>query len=90
MQRGHNWQERELENDKRSRRSENGRLSRKSSRKEAIKVVYISTPMNVTICSSKFREIVQQLTRPESDVARFMEICERDSWKVSDDHYNGH
>lgn len=69
----------------------NGGIMRSSFKKEAFhtKVVYISTPMKVTICSSKFKEIVQQLTGLESDVARFMESYgDRDTWIVPDAMYD--
>lgn len=67
----------------------NQNITKKTSKKgetTALKVVYISTPMKVTTSAKKFREIVQELTGRESDVARIMESCGgRDTWTVPDD-----
>lgn len=41
--------------------------------KEAVKVVYISTPMKVKTSASRFRSLVQELTGRHSDIARIME-----------------
>ena len=47
-------------------------------RRTAVKVVYISSPMKVKTCASKFRALVQELTGRESEVARYMEMKERE------------
>ncbi|XP_009593624.1 sigma factor binding protein 1, chloroplastic-like [Nicotiana tomentosiformis] len=44
-----------------------------NSKKSNIKVVYISTPMKVKTSASRFRALVQELTGPDSDIARIME-----------------
>lgn len=48
------------------------------SRRAAVKVVYISSPMKVKTSASKFRALVQELTGRDSDVARYMENKERE------------
>ncbi|KAF5733644.1 hypothetical protein HS088_TW16G00084 [Tripterygium wilfordii] len=45
-----------------------------SNNKKALKVVYISSPMKVKTCASKFRALVQELTGKDSDTARMMEV----------------
>lgn len=96
MHKAKNQQEKQQHLDqkgKRSKRADFGGMIRTSSKKDMFKVVYISTPMKVTICASKFREIVQQLTGPDSDVARFMESCNAREYLDSsfpDDYYHGH
>ncbi|CAK9133637.1 unnamed protein product [Ilex paraguariensis] len=42
-------------------------------KRESVKVVYISSPMKVKTCASKFRATVQELTGRNSDVSRIME-----------------
>ncbi|GAV69405.1 VQ domain-containing protein [Cephalotus follicularis] len=50
-----------------------GRRQSKRSKKD-IKVVYISSPMKINTCASKFRALVQELTGKDSDVAlQFMD-----------------
>lgn len=48
------------------------------SRRAAVKVVYISSPMKVKTSASKFRALVQELTGRDSDVERYMENKERE------------
>ncbi|XP_047306952.1 sigma factor binding protein 2, chloroplastic-like [Impatiens glandulifera] len=40
---------------------------------EDIKVVYISSPVKVKTCASKFKNLVQELTGRHSDLSRFVE-----------------
>ncbi|XP_021774347.1 uncharacterized protein LOC110738285 [Chenopodium quinoa] len=63
-------------------------MGKKSFKKvEAMKVVYISTPMKVTTSASKFRAIVQELTGRESDVVNIMETSGgNDTWIINEDH----
>ncbi|KAK7271495.1 hypothetical protein RJT34_27445 [Clitoria ternatea] len=46
-----------------------GKKQGKRNCKKDIKVTYISSPMKVEICASKFRELVQELTGQDSNVA---------------------
>ncbi|KAF5742461.1 hypothetical protein HS088_TW09G00509 [Tripterygium wilfordii] len=46
---------------------------RRNNDKKALKVVYISSPMKVKTCASKFRALVQELTGKDSDIARLMD-----------------
>ncbi|GLT64950.1 hypothetical protein SLA2020_374110 [Shorea laevis] len=43
--------------------------ARRNSAKDGIKVVYISSPMRVKTCASKFRALVQELTGKGSEAA---------------------
>ncbi|GKU91372.1 hypothetical protein SLEP1_g5257 [Rubroshorea leprosula] len=43
--------------------------ARRNSPKNGIKVVYISSPMKVKTCASKFRALVQELTGKDSEAA---------------------
>ena len=41
---------------------------------KVIKVMYIASPMKVKTSASKFRDLVQELTGQDSDIARYMEV----------------
>ncbi|XP_021752027.1 uncharacterized protein LOC110717589 [Chenopodium quinoa] len=85
----HQRQQQLLVKGKRSKKSsENKGMTKKLFKKvEAMKVVYISTPMKVTTSASKFRAIVQELTGRESDVVNIMETSGgNDTWMVNEDH----
>ncbi|XP_022764371.1 sigma factor binding protein 1, chloroplastic-like [Durio zibethinus] len=76
----------------------NKKHSRRSNSKKDIKVVYISSPMKVKTCASRFRALVQELTGKDSDAAvRFMDNCDSsessptvsDATRVVDDRVVG-
>lgn len=46
---------------------------KRKGRREDVKVVYISSPVKVKTCASRFRALVQELTGRDSDVSRYME-----------------
>ena len=49
------------------KKSDYGHQKRKRCNKKGVKVVYISSPMKVNTCASKFRALVQELTGKDSD-----------------------
>ncbi|TXG49157.1 hypothetical protein EZV62_025032 [Acer yangbiense] len=49
------------------KKSDYGHQKRKRCNKKGVKVVYISSPMKVKTCASKFRALVQELTGKDSD-----------------------
>lgn len=46
----------------------------KKMKKERVKVVYISTPLKVRTCASKFQALVQELTGKDSDIYELAEL----------------
>lgn len=57
-------------------------------KREAIKVVYISSPMKVKTSASKFRSLVQELTGRDSDMARdrIQHLIDNDQASSTFDH----
>ncbi|XP_022897611.1 sigma factor binding protein 1, chloroplastic-like [Olea europaea var. sylvestris] len=52
---------------------ESKKKTRRNNKSNSLKVVYISSPMKVKTCASRFRSLVQELTGRHSDVSRYME-----------------
>ncbi|KAF5203372.1 hypothetical protein FRX31_007041 [Thalictrum thalictroides] len=59
-------------------RGKNTSKQAKSSKKKAVKVVYISNPMKVKTSASDFRALVQELTGQDSDIADASRYSEMD------------
>lgn len=55
----------------------------RNGRNDPLKIVYISSPMKVKTCESKFRSLVQELTGKDSQVAMFMEMSNSHAREVN-------
>ncbi|KAL9679026.1 hypothetical protein QQ045_016879 [Rhodiola kirilowii] len=56
------------------KRAPSGKKRPQKRRNDPLKIVYISSPMKVKTCESKFRSLVQELTGKDSQVAMLMEV----------------